>query len=90
MGEFWVRTRLCLPPRMLFDSDSFHLLRSNIFYVRQYIDYLHKNSQIYYSMHMFRWEWEDLATIQDTSGESDDVGAIVSKKIMSMVCGSFR
>lgn len=60
--------------------------KGNSFSVRQYIDYLHKNGNIFYSLQKLRWEWEDVMTIRNASPiENNDVGAIVQQKILQLV-----
>lgn len=60
--------------------------KGNSFSVRQYIEYLHKNGNVFYSLQTFRWEWEDVMTIRNASPiENNDIGAIVQKKILQLV-----
>lgn len=60
----------------------FEMTNGNSFSVRQYIDFLYRNGHIYYSLQKFRWEWEDLGTIQGNSLIESNIGEIVQKKIL--------
>ena len=67
-------------------SDFIHeRTKGNIFHVRQYLESLHSNGHLYYCLQNFRWEWEDLTTIQDMNVGADDITTVVTQKILKLV-----
>lgn len=65
----------------------FETTGGNVFYVRQYIDFLYRNGHIFFSLPTLSWQWEDLAVIQDTNRRvgGGDIEKVLIAKLARLV-----